>query len=144
MRSMRYFRWGCFVIALGGLFSGCSPNSLEDFHCEGEARCRVLVKELQKIRSREQLASSAPMLKKHFEDLVLLMIQAREYQETHCEEDSAALVSENEVSTVLEEELRRIYAIEGGREVIERAQQEALVRLDAFERSWLRKKQTIR
>jgi hypothetical protein len=135
------------VIIIAGLsiFCGCSPSSLEDFHCEGESRCKALIEELQKIHNREQLTRAQPILKKYFEDLVTLMIRAREFQENHSDEsETTALVSENTVSALLEKELRRIYAMEGGRESIETAQQEALVRLDAFERACARKRQAIR
>ena len=130
------------VIALTGLFS-CSPSSLEDFRYEGEARCRSLVKELQKIETREQLIRIAPVLKRHFEELVTLMIHAREFQEEHSDEEPGILASDKVASRLLEDELRRVYEIEGGREIMERAQQEALVRLDAFERVFAKKRQAI-
>ena len=130
-------------IALTGLLS-CSPSSLEDFHYEGEARCRSLAKELQKIENREQLIRFVPVLKRHFEELVTLMIHAREFQEEHSDEEPGILASEKVASHLLEDELRRVYEIEGGREIIERAQQEALVRLDAFERIFAKKRQAVR
>jgi hypothetical protein len=121
---------------------GCSPSSLEDFHCEGESRCRALVHDLQKIHNREELTKAIPTLKKHFEELVTLMIHAREFQENHPDEN-VPIAYDNTVSSLLEEELRRIYAMEGGREMIEHAQQEALVRLDGFERACAKKRQAL-
>lgn len=116
------------------LLFGCAPNSSSDFRHEGEARCRSLVLELQKIENREQLLRAESQLKRRFESLVALMIEAREFKRHHPDED---LLSEEEASKgeALEEELRRIYTIEGGREVIERAQAEALIQLDTYERS---------
>lgn len=135
-----------FVLVLSlfllGMLSGCSPSSLEDYRLEGEARCRTLLEELQKIHNREQLVKAAPHLKKYFNNLVTLMIHAREFQETHPDE-TPGLSTESNASSELEEELRRIYAIEGAREIIERAQQEALVRLDAFERARSKRRQAI-
>lgn len=85
---------------------------------------------------------AVPQLKKHFEELVDLMILARDFQENHPDE-VMPLLAENTISNLLEQELRRIYMIEGGREIIENAQQEALVRLDAFERACIKKRQSM-
>ena len=113
-----------FLMALF-LLCGCSPNSSEEFQREGEASCRLLIADLQKIENREQLLLAAPLLKKRFEGLIDLMIEAREFQEKKEAESSEEMFSETSTDLVLENELRRIYTIEGGREVIERAQQEA-------------------
>jgi hypothetical protein len=122
---------------------GCSPSSLDDFHYEGESRCRALIKDLQNIRDRDELARATPILKKYFEDLVTLMIHAREFQEDHPDEPLPS-ISESNTSSLLEEELRRMYAMEGGREIVEGAEHEALVRLDAFERARAKKRQLLR
>lgn len=130
------------IFALLLTLCSCSPNSSEEFHREGEARCRTLVRDLEKIESRQQLVLAAPQLKKHFEALIDLMIEAREFQQKHM--DEAALESDERTEDVrLEEELRRIYAIEGGREVIEKAQQEALARLDAYERALAKRREQL-
>jgi hypothetical protein len=136
-----YFPYcACLLLVL----SACSPNSIEDFHHEGQTCSRALILDLQKIHTREELALAAPLLKKHFETLVDLMMRARAFQESHPEESLALpFASETMVSDELEEELRRIYKIEGGREIVERTQQEALVHLDAFERTCAKKKQMI-
>ena len=127
------------------LLCSCSPNSSADFQHEGEARCRVLTKELKKIENREQLLRAEPQLKKHFETLVDLMISAREFQRNHFDDVSQdAAYEENSAEIVLEEELRRIYAIEGGREVIERSQHEGLVRLDGYEKTLAKRKAKLK
>lgn len=132
------------ILAMSAL-SSCSPNSLEEFRYEGESRCKELIETLQKIHNRDELVRAEPLLKKKFEDLVNLMIRAREFQENHPDEEpSLPLSSENIRSAQLEEELRRIYALEGGREIIERAQQEALVRLDAAERACTKRRELLR
>lgn len=134
-----------FTLCLLFALSSCTPNSIEDFHHEGKSCSRALIDDLQKISTREELAFSAPLLKKHFEALVDLMIRARTFQENHPEESLALpFASETTISDELEEELRRVYKIEGGREIIERTQQEALVQLDAFERNCIKKKQMIK
>lgn len=133
-----------FALMLWVFLSGCNPHSVEDFHHEGQAYSRALIRDLQKVHTREELAQSASHLKKHFEKLVDLMIRARTFQEEHPEESLCVpFQSETTISDELEEELRRVYLIEGGRQIVERTQQEALVRLDAFERSCAKKKQVI-
>ncbi len=127
------------------LLCGCSPNSSEEFHREGEARSRALVLVLEKIENREQLLQAAPQLKKHFESLVSLMIEAREFQQKHLDDVAVeGVFDEGSDDIRLEAELRRIYAIEGGREVIERTQHEALAQLDAYERSLAKKREQLR
>jgi hypothetical protein len=102
------------------------------------------VLDLEKIENRQQLLLAEPQLKKHFEALITLMIEAREFQQKHL--DDVAIESpyeEGSVDLQLEEELRRIYSIEGGREVVERAQHEALIRLDAYERALAKKREQL-
>jgi hypothetical protein len=124
------------------LLCGCSPNSSQEFRREGEAHCHALVKDLEKIENREQLLRAQPRLKKHFESLISLMIEARKFQQRHADDAEAEdPFTEEEATALLQEELRRIYCIEGSREVIESAQQEALIRLDAYERALTKKRE---
>lgn len=130
----------CFLLFL----CSCSPNSSTEFRKEGEARCRSLIQDLGKIENREQLLSMELNLKKHFESLVNLMIQAREFQQKHLDDLETENTFEEESADIrLEEELRRIYGIEGGREIIERCQHEALFRLDAYERALTKKREQL-
>jgi len=119
----------------------CSPHSSEEFRQEGEGRCRRLITTLQKIENRQQLLLAEPALKKHFEKLIDLMIEAREFQEKHEDIPNESTLEENSTTASLELELRRIYMMEGGREIIERSQQEALVRLDAYEHARAKKRE---
>jgi hypothetical protein len=124
------------------LFFGCSPNSTQEFYREGEAKSKALVLDLKKIENHEQLLQVEPILKQHFESLIILMIQACEFQQKHPDDvivDSS--YEKKNASFQLEEQLRRIYSIEGGREVIERTQHEALARLDAYERFLAKKRE---
>jgi hypothetical protein len=132
-------RW---VVGFFLLLCSCSPNSSQEFHREGKARCRMLVLDLRKIENREQLLRSEAQLKKHFESLITLMIEAREFQQKHLDEVGGEGAFESDSAGVaLEEELRRIYLIEGGREIIEKAQHEALIRLDAYERALVKRRE---
>lgn len=132
-------------LAVGAVLCGCSPHSSEEFHKEGEVLCRSLVETLQTIDSLDQLLLAEPILKKKFESLVSLMIEASRFQQKHPDDWGAeAGIEPGFISVELKEQLRRIHLLEGGREVIERAQQESLVKLDAYERSRLKLREKLK
>jgi hypothetical protein len=114
---------------------GCSPGSLNEYRHEGESTCRDIIGDLQSIETREDLASLEPILKRNFEKLVSVIISARQFQINNPEEALALpVLLESDVSNLLKEELERVYRIEGGKEIVERAQREAMLRLDGFEK----------
>jgi len=119
---------------------GCSPSSLEEYHYEGQTLSKKLLNELKSIESREDLERAVPYLKKQFESLVDLMIEARNFQEKYPEE----YFDEPEYAVSLDdellEEIKRIYQLEKGRVLIEKAQRESLLRLDAFKRSLIKQR----
>jgi len=121
-----------FIICVACFLGGCSPSSLEDYRKEGEAFSRRLVEDLQNIHTKEELVRAEPLLKKRFNTLVSLMIAAREYQKQHPDEE--LIEEEGVASQALLIELKRIYALEGGRDIVERAQREPLIRFDAYEK----------
>jgi len=113
------------------LLTACTPSSSEDFKREGESICQELTLDLQKIQTREELLRALPRFKKTFNSLVQLMIQAHKYQLRHPEEESFdSSFTTYQTNLELMSQLRRIYQIEGGQELIERAEREALIRLD--------------
>lgn len=117
------------------LLIGCAPSSLEEYQSSSESICREITLELKKVVLREDLVRSVPKLRKKFLSLVDVIIEARKFAETHPQEmTSFSMYSDEVQSEYLREELERVYRIEGGRELIEKAQKEALLRLDAFER----------
>jgi hypothetical protein len=123
----------------------CSPSSLEDFQREGQALSRELAMELQEIQTREELHKAAPKIKKKFDLLVDLMIEARKFQQKHPEENGFdPATTDPATSDLLLCELKRIYRLESGRETIEKAQRESLIRLDAFERSVTKQQQRLK
>ncbi len=124
------------------LFFGCNPSNLEDFQHEGASKLRLLLLSLQTIETREELSEKEPLLKKRFEDLANLIIEAREFQEKHPEEELFFLKGNEELNQALFSEYLRLYHLEGGKEIMERAQREALLRLDAFERILHKQKET--
>lgn len=131
MKMIRFFL-GFLTLAL---LTSCGRQSLEDFREEGEGITRSLTQELRSIHSRDELILHFPRLKKHFDELVNVMISAREFQEKYPKSIEVPLEKGNhDISDRLRVELNRIYQIEGGRELVEKAQEQALNRLDAFEK----------
>ena len=121
---------------------GCQPTSPEDFQAEGRSSMRSLIKELKAIESREDLALSEPRLKKQFEKLVDIIIQARLFQQKNPEMEASWDRLNISLNQILIDEMKRVYLIEGGRECVERAQREAMLRLDAKEKL-LEKQQSV-
>lgn len=122
------------------IFCSCTEESLSLFRHEGEALSKELIAELKKIRVRDDLIEHAPRLKELFDSLVEIMIRAQKFKENHLESiEELAVHKEAAISDQLRIELNRILHMEGGREVIERVQESALNRLDAFEKGRLAK-----
>lgn len=122
-----------FVVML--ILTGCSPRSQEDFREEGEGLTRSLIQELQAIHTREQLLAASNRLQRLFDQLVNVMIAAEEFHALHGEQDKGELTQRNhDLSDQLRVELNRLYCLEGGRQMIEKCQENALHRLDACEK----------
>lgn len=100
---------------------GCAPSNLSDLRYEGEAQTKRLASELRQIENKEDLQKAIPKLKKRFNALADLLIEAREFPQ---EETPPSFASEQ-----LFAELARLYEMPGGRELIESAQIEAVLRL---------------
>ena len=122
-----------FLLVLFSLcFASCSPQSLDDFHEEGGGIVNALIAELKQIRSRDDLLQHTSKLQQLFNALVDVMIRAREYKDHHPEAALESLRPKEQLAAdQLRIELNRILNIEGGREVIEKAQEEALNHLEA-------------
>ena len=96
---------------------------------------KKLSTELSHIHTREDLVTSSSKLKRQFDELVDTIIAAREYQQKHSDIDMQDISRSNHLaSDALREELNRVYRIEGCRQIIEKCQENALNRLDAFEK----------
>jgi hypothetical protein len=121
--------------------TSCGPKSLEDFREEGRGVTRSLIQELQVIQTRQELLQVQSRLQKLFDNLVTIMTNGREFQEKYSKQESLELTKEDhEISEELRIQLQRIYYIDGGKEIIEKCQEQALQRLDAFEKRLARKR----
>jgi nitric oxide reductase activation protein len=104
------------------LLAGCSPSTIEDLRCQGEAETRKLAQELKRIESKEALQRSLPRLRKRYNRIAALLLEARKFPDASPMEPTSA-------SEELFVELARLYEIPGGREMVETAQNEAVHRL---------------
>lgn len=127
-----------FTLAFLLILTACSPSSIDDFKQEGEARCRRLVRLLESVQDHEDLLKKEPDLKKEFTKLIDLVIEARTYQLENPEQVPA--LEESPLSDDLKEQMIRVYHIDGGREIMERAQREPLLKLDSFEKKIIQRK----
>jgi hypothetical protein len=116
------------------LLSGCSPTSLEDYQKRGQNLSRAFLKELQVIDSREALLLAEPRLKKYFDYFAELIIEAREFQGLSEEDGPGDDTIDQELSLEVKKQMLRIVSLEGGQEVLERAQREAMLKLDDYEK----------
>lgn len=120
----------CLLISI----TSCSPRSIEDFQEEGEGIIRSLIQELKAIHTREELLVAQGKLQQQFERLVSTMIAAEEFNFSSPESDKGSNSINHELSDQLRVELNRLYRLEGGRQIIEKYQEKALYRLDAFQK----------
>ncbi len=119
-----------FVLTL----SACSPSSNEDFREVGRSINRSLIKELQGIHTHDDLLNKLPRLEKQFNRLSDVMISAKKFQAMQSGSTYLPLSKEDhQISDQLRLELNRIFLISRGKEMIEKAQQQALDKLDRFE-----------
>lgn len=119
--------------------AGCG-ESVEGFRHKGAKRAECFAQDLGRIENAQDLRQSENRIKKHFNALVDLMIAARQWQAKRGCEDVP--VPEMCASyRHLQQELTRISLMEGGKEFLQRAQQEALIRLDRYERRIEKRKQ---
>jgi len=100
---------------------GCSTPGERARH-DGEQLVRQLTARLEQIRSREELLQAQPELRKLFLSIAQLAAQA--------DSSSAPAPSVDPLlNRRLKEEMIRIYALDGGRQLIEEAQKSALYHL---------------
>lgn len=131
------------LISVVSMLSACQPTALEEFQLEGGALSRALLQDLRKVETREDLVFLEPILKKDFNNLVNLMIQARAFQQKNLDFEIPIQNANQILNASLVEEMKRIYDIEGGRECIERAQREAMLKLHAREKMFEKQQKSI-
>lgn len=130
---MKYSINNYFFFIFIVISTACSSHSLEDFREEGEGISRSILSELKTVHSRKDLLEARPRLTKLFNDLVDIMIAAQEFRQNHAQAEILPISKEGQIlNDQLQTEFVRIYSnIEGGRELIEKCQEDALNSLDA-------------
>jgi hypothetical protein len=99
----------------------CGPTTLPDLRIEGESETKKLAFELRALETKEDLQRAAPKLRKKFNRLAEILIKVSRFSKEAAEPSFA--------SEQLFVELARLYEIPGGREIIEKAQLEAVQKL---------------
>jgi hypothetical protein len=109
------------ILAILLLLSSCGPSSIEDLRWEARKETLKLASELRAIETREELQKALPRLKKRFNALADLVVDARRFPTEEKEP--------TEASEELFAQLARLYEMPGGRELIETAQMDAIRRI---------------
>jgi hypothetical protein len=104
---------------------GCSTHTFPDLRKLGEVETGRLVAQLEVIETKEELRRALPKLKKRFNKMADLLIQAKELRG----KEGVPFQEPSWMSDSLFAEMARLYEIPGGRELIETAQKEAVIRL---------------
>lgn len=111
----------------------CGTRNQEEFQTEGQKVAQAITRELQQVHTRDDFSEAMPRLKKLHEQLVDVIISAKQYRQMHGWEEVPPLSREAEqVNVRLQVEVARVSRLEGGQEFVERCQESALNRLDAF------------
>lgn len=103
------------------LLASCSPKSPKEVRKRGEQVVGHLISQLQAIDSREELLHALPQLRKDFLELADLAVEGHA-----CLEEGPLPPPNAKLNQQLREELVRIYALEGGRQMVEEAERDAL------------------
>jgi hypothetical protein len=110
-----------FIAFLVTLFS-CTPSTHEDMKKEGQKIISQIILELHSITTREELVKKRNVLKKNFDRLALLIIESEKINNNIYKDDEDF----NLYSDELKNQMIRIYEIDGGQELIESYQKNAL------------------
>ena len=113
------------------LLCGCSHDCPDGYKQDAQVVIRCLVEELSASHSLSDLTKRQKKIKKLYTELAELAIESRKLQDKR---PSCGLhdLDEN-LNELLKKELQRIYAIEGGRALMEETQKEAIEQLDEYE-----------
>ncbi len=109
----------CFIL----LILLCSYSS---FQKKNIKTLKELLFQLENIHTINELLDREIILQKQFDKLVDLMIEAKKFQLDGINNDA--------LSNSLQKNLQRLYEIDGGQEIIEHLQCNALQRLNRFEK----------
>jgi len=104
-------------------FCGCSCSNIEEVRRESNHIMEVIACELESVEKKDDLKKIIPSLSDKFERLVDLVILADSLEET-------SVQSETKGSSLLFAQMKRIYQMHEGRDLIEAAQLKGLKKLE--------------
>lgn len=100
-------------------FAACSSNMPEHYRERGSAIIRSLVKELKKIRTKEELMDRYTKIEDSFKRLHLLVEESRELLARNPEMEIPLFSRQDQdLSDELQSEINRLLRVEGCREVL--------------------------
>ena len=132
---MLRFSLNCFLLFAFFFFSfsSCASNASEHFQEKSRNKTMELIRELQGVECLDDIIQRSSRFKTLYLDLVDVCVEVQKYQKK--QETSWELEAEDfTLSDELRFEFVRIYKILGAKELMEKYQMPALVRLDAFEK----------
>ncbi|MDN3504784.1 MAG: hypothetical protein P0S95_04325 [Rhabdochlamydiaceae bacterium] len=133
-RFVRSVNWVSWKLIIGlVLLSACSVSNLQVYQKEGSKEAKALIKLLELVNCKEDMAELAPKIKKRVEKLTHLMIEAKKYKLSHRESEEKLLISV-EISNELKQQMLRIYQINGVEKMMHDLQRYSLHKLDEFDR----------
>ncbi len=98
---------------------GCSPVTLEELRCQGEAETGKLAADLRKLETKEDLQKALPKIKKRFNRIGDILMEVRKFS-------NALPIEPTVASEELFIELSRLYELPGAQELIENAEEDAI------------------
>lgn len=120
LERMWRLSWWCLILILAG---GCS-RSIDQCRRDAEATECALYRLLVEAHTREELRERLPKLRRLYLELAQLQLAAEKAYDR--DEWVAAKATPSEWSEKLRLELIRVYELEGGRELVENAQDDAI------------------
>lgn len=126
----KYFLW-IFIVFF---YVSCTPTSKEDFEMEGRSLAKSILKDLRSVQTLEDLKSIHSQLEEKYLQVADLMIESTKQGTTIHSDDHL----DPSISDQLLQEYQRIYQIPEGRRIMEEIQSRGLIRLDRFNRDFLK------
>lgn len=122
-----------FLLLIVFSLSSCRGPSPEYYQEKGRQITAELIEQVRHIETIEELIQRDACLTALYNELVDLIIEAKTYQRKHHKtwepDEESSLISDE-----LQFELMRLYKIPGAKQLMEKYQLPALIRLDAFEK----------
>lgn len=125
------------------LFVSCTPSNKEEFAAQNRAILKRLVQDLKRVESASDLEKFSPRIALNYQRLTKNLLDFQKFTQKYPAgyvtgiDDRETL----ELANQLKEQLIRIYRdIEGGRSLMEKAQQKAFAQLDESSSNVIRKK----